>query len=105
MCGRAGPHEAGGAGTDYLVIRSGTGQSSPVLAGLDPAEVDRAGRRGDGLPPTVIALSAAIGARLRELAADGPFVTELDGSPVVIELDGPLLVEHPLVPPDDEATP
>ena len=75
-----------------------------VLAGMDPEEVDRAARQGDGVPPTVIALSVVIGARLRELAADGPFVTELDGAPVVIELDDPLLVEHPLVPPDDEAT-
>jgi hypothetical protein len=72
-----------------------------LFAGLDPAELDRAARLGDGLPPTVIALTVVISARLRELAADGPFVTELDGAPVVIELDGPLLVEHPLVPPDD----
>jgi hypothetical protein len=77
-----------------------------LFAGMDPAEVDRATQQGDGTPPTVIALSLAISARLRELAADGPFVTEFDGRPVVIELDGPLLVEHPLLPPDDdEATP
>jgi hypothetical protein len=73
-----------------------------LFAGMDPAEVDEATRQGDGTPPTVIALSLAISARLRELAADGPFVTEFDGRPVVIELDGPLLVEHPLTPPDDD---
>jgi hypothetical protein len=76
-----------------------------VFAGMDPEEVDQATRQGDGTPPTVIALSLAISARLRELAADGPFMTELDAGPVVIELDGPLLVEHPLMPHDDEATP
>ncbi|HUZ24330.1 MAG TPA: hypothetical protein VMV07_11275 [Streptosporangiaceae bacterium] len=68
-----------------------------VFAGMNPEEVDQATRQGDGIPPTVIALSVAISARLRELAADGP---------VVIELDGPVLVEHPLMPQsDDEATP
>jgi len=73
-----------------------------VFAGMDPAEVGRATQQGDGTPPTVIALSLAISARLRELAADGPFVAEFDGRMVVIELDGPLLVEHPLMPHDDE---
>jgi hypothetical protein len=73
-----------------------------LFAGMDPADVDKATRQGDGTPPTVIALSLAISARLRELAADGPFVTEFDGRMVVIELDGTLLVEHPLMPPDDD---
>ena len=63
---------------------------------MDPGEVDRAMQQGDGTPPTVIALSMAIMARLRELTADGPVVTQLDGCPVILELDGPVLIEHPL---------
>jgi hypothetical protein len=54
-----------------------------VCAGMDPDEIDRASRQGDGMPPTVLALSVALNTKLRELAADGPVVVELDGSPVV----------------------
>jgi hypothetical protein len=67
-----------------------------VLAGVDPAEVARAMREHDGTPPTVLALSLVLAARLRELAAAGPVVTRLDGGPVVFELDGGRLAEHPL---------
>jgi hypothetical protein len=63
-----------------------------ICAGMDPDEIDRAARQSDGTPPTILAVSAAIEARLRELAADGP---------VVIELDGSVLVEHPLVTGND----
>jgi hypothetical protein len=72
-----------------------------ICAGMDPDDIDRAARRGDGTPPTILAVSAAIEARLRELAADGPVVVDLGDGPVVIELDGSVLVEHPLVTRND----
>jgi hypothetical protein len=59
-------------------------------------------RHGDGLPPTVLALSMLMRARLRELAADGPaVVVRLDGGLVVLELDGEMLAEHPLAADGD----
>jgi hypothetical protein len=72
-----------------------------VCAGMDPDAIDRAARRGDGIPPTVLALSAAIDARLRELAADGPVMVDLGDGPVMMELDGSVLLEHPLVTGND----
>lgn len=59
---------------------------------------------GDGTPPIVGVLSAALLARLRELAADGPVMTQLDGHLAMIELDGQALVEHPLVTDNDDET-
>jgi hypothetical protein len=73
-----------------------------VCAGMDPDEIDRASRQGDGIPPTVLALSVALNTKLRELAADGPVVVELDGSPAIMELDGPVLHEYPVVTDGDD---
>jgi hypothetical protein len=75
-----------------------------ALADMDPDEIEQIMRPGDGTPPIVGVLSAAVLARLRELAADGPVMTQLDGHPVMIELDGQAVVEHPLAADsDDEA--
>ena len=75
-----------------------------VLADMDPDDIEGIMRPGDGTPPIVGVLSAAVLMRLRELAADGPVMTQLDGRPVMIELDGHAVVEHPLVADsDDEA--
>lgn len=52
-----------------------------VLTGIDPDDIALVMQPGDHIPPTVGALSLVILARLRELAADGPAVTELDGRP------------------------
>jgi hypothetical protein len=41
-------------------------------------------------------LSLALISGLRELAASGPALVDLDGQPTLIELDGPVVVEHPL---------
>lgn len=71
---------------------------SGALDGMDPADVKVMFRPGDGTPPTVSAVGAALMARLRDLAATGPVILELDGRTVLIEQDGPVLVEHPLVP-------
>ena len=67
-----------------------------ALDGLDPADIALFIEHGDATPPSVAVLSIAVLTRLRELAAAGPIMTELDGRPVVIELDGPVIVEHPL---------
>lgn len=69
---------------------------SDVLAGIDPGEVALMMRPGDSTPPTVGAVGAALMSRLRALAATGPVILELEGGPVLIEQDGPVLVEHPL---------
>jgi hypothetical protein len=75
-----------------------------AFANMDPDAIEQIMQPGDGTPPTVGLLSAAVLTRLRELAADGPVVTQLDGRPVMIELDGQAVVEHPLVADsDDEA--
>lgn len=73
-----------------------------LLSPLDPGEVDRAMRRGDGLPPTVLAASLLLKARLRELAADGPVVAWLDGRLVALEVDGDRMVERPLTTDDSD---
>jgi len=69
-----------------------------VLTGIHPNDIALVMQPGDDTPPTAAALSLVILARLRELAASGPAVTELDGRRVVIELDGPVVIEHPLPP-------
>lgn len=75
---------------------------SDALAGMDPADIALIMRPGDDLPPTIAALSVALLIRLREMAADGPVVVDLDEGPVVIELDGPVILEHPLQPGSDD---
>jgi hypothetical protein len=71
---------------------------------MDPDDIEQIMQPDDGTPPTVGVLSAAVLRRLRELAADGPVMTQLDGRSVMIELDGQAVVEHPLVTDsDDEA--
>jgi hypothetical protein len=67
-----------------------------ATAGMDPDDLAAIMRPGDDTPPLTGALSLAILAQLRELASDGPAVTELDGRAVVIELDGSVIIEHPL---------
>jgi hypothetical protein len=69
-----------------------------VLSGLDPAQVDQAMQALEGTPPTIIALSLAVDARLRELAAGGPVLTDTDLGPVLFTLENGLLIEHPLTP-------
>ena len=69
-----------------------------TLAGMDPADIALIMQPGDDTPPTAAAFGLAVLARLRELTADGPVLVELDGGPVVIERDGPVLLEHPMVP-------
>jgi hypothetical protein len=67
-----------------------------ATAGMNPDDIATIMQSGDDTPPIAGALSLAILAQLRELASDGPAVTELDGRAVVIELDGPVIIEHPL---------
>ena len=75
-----------------------------ALADIDPDDIEQIMQPGDGTPPIVGVLSAAVLTRLRELAADGPVMTQLDGHPVMIELDGHAIVERPLMADsDDEA--
>jgi len=69
-----------------------------TLAGMDPADIALIMQPGDGTPPAAAAYGLAVLARLRELTADGPVLVELDGGPVVIERDGPVLLEHPMLP-------
>jgi hypothetical protein len=70
---------------------------SYALEGTDPADVSRVMPPGSDVPPTAGALGVLTLARLRELAADGPVETVLDGRPVMIELDGEgNIVEYPL---------
>jgi hypothetical protein len=72
-----------------------------ALAGMPPDDIAMILQPGNDTPPTVGALGVAVLTRLRELAAEGPTVTELEGRTVVIELDGPVVVEHPLPPASD----
>jgi hypothetical protein len=74
-----------------------------ALAGADPADIDRFMPPGGDTPATVGALSVLMLARLRELAADGPVVVDLDGRPAIIELEGRNVIEHPL--PDGTGSP
>jgi hypothetical protein len=67
-----------------------------ATAGMELDDITAIMQPGDGAPLLTGALSLAILAQLRELASDGPAVTELDGRAVVIELDGPVIIEHPL---------
>jgi hypothetical protein len=69
-----------------------------ALADLDPNAIEDIMRPGEDMPLTVAMLSAAMLSRLRELAAEGPVVMDLDGQPVVIELEGQMLHEYPLGP-------
>jgi hypothetical protein len=74
-----------------------------AVADMDPDDIQQIMRPGDGTPSTADLLSAVMLMRLRDLAADGPAITQLDGRPVMIELDGQAVVEHPLVMDNDEA--
>lgn len=71
---------------------------SGALEGVDPADMEVMFLPGDVTPPTVSAVGAALMAQLRDLAATGPVILELDGRTVLIEQDGPMLIEHPLIP-------
>lgn len=72
-----------------------------TLAGIDPADVALIMQPG-GTDPTAGALSLVVMARLRELAASGPVLADLDGSPAIYETDGPAIIEHPLQPASDD---
>lgn len=74
-----------------------TSARADVLAELD---LDHTGTlmQASGEPPTAAILGAAVTAWLREAAARGPVVVELDRDPVVIELSGPALAGYPLPP-------
>lgn len=74
-----------------------------AFANVHPADITLVTQPPDGTPPGIALTCAAILDWLRDLAADGPIVTDLDGSPVVIELDGPNVIEHPLAPGDDRS--
>lgn len=68
-----------------------------ALAELDPGGIGQLIQAGR-MPPTAAIVGAAVTARLREAAASGPVVIELDREPVVIELNGQTLAENPLLP-------
>ena len=72
-----------------------------ATAGMPPDDVAMILQPDSDTSPTVAAFCLAVLARLRELAAEGPVVTELEGRTVVIELDGPRIVEHLLPPGGD----
>jgi len=69
-----------------------------AMAGMDPGDIALIMSQDDDTPPTAAAFSIAVLARLREIAADGPVVTDLGDGTVVIEMDGPVIIEHPLEP-------
>ncbi len=71
-----------------------------ALATMDPGTVEQIMQPGDATPKTTNLLAAAIITRLRKLAANGPIITELDGRPVLVELDGITVIEHPLTASD-----
>jgi hypothetical protein len=73
-----------------------------ALADMDPDDIEQIMRPGDGTPSIVGVLGAAVLTRLRELAAAGPVMTQLDGHLAMIELDGQAVVEHPLVTDNDD---
>lgn len=74
-----------------------------AFARMDPGDIDKLMQAHD-MPPTAVVLGAAIAARLRQAADDGPVVTELDGQLVVIERERKGLVEHPLLPAGSDRT-
>lgn len=75
-----------------------------AFTAMDPGDVGEL-MQADDMPTTAVMLGAAIAARLREAAASGPVVTELDGQLVVIELDGQDLIEHQLLPGGNDSPP
>jgi hypothetical protein len=70
-----------------------------LLAGFDPAEVRQEMSRGDGTPPTIVAIAMLIEARLKELTADGPVIAEDHQGVALIEGDGTHLHRYPLAGP------
>jgi hypothetical protein len=97
-CAREGRCVDHGSDDDLIAVyRHQHGEIlSQVLTGLDPAEVDHAMRESDGTPPTVVAFSLILLARLRELAADGPYLAQNQDGPVILELENGAITEHPL---------
>jgi hypothetical protein len=65
-----------------------------TLARMDPDDIARIMQPGDDTTPTAGALSIAVLAALREHATDGPVIITLDSGPVIIERDGPFLIEY-----------
>jgi hypothetical protein len=70
---------------------------------MDPEDVDQIMQPGNGTPPTIALLSAAMARELRELAADGPALIHFDGREVMIELDGRAVIEIPMEGSDSDA--
>jgi hypothetical protein len=70
-----------------------------LLAGFNPDEVRAEMSRGDGTPPTAIAMAMLIQARVRELAADGPVVARDDRGVLLFERDGTHVHGFPLDEP------
>lgn len=64
-----------------------------LLDRMDPEAAERVTQHA---ATAVNLLSEAVLAQLREVTADGPVVTQLDGRHVVLELDGQRIIEHPL---------
>jgi len=66
-----------------------------AVADMDPADIARVLEPDDGMPPLSHILALSLAAYLRKLTADGPVRTSLDGRTVVIDRDGPRLIEYP----------
>jgi hypothetical protein len=91
------PHDSDFGLIESYQRRYGTALGN-ILAGSDPADIRQITDGDRDTPVTVLAMSLAIQARLRELAAGGPVLTEFGDGPVLIDLEDGVLIEHPLEP-------
>jgi len=100
--GCAPPRRCADHASDQRLItqyqRSQAATLTQLIAGFDPDDVRDLITGSEGTPPTVIAVTLAMQARIRELTADGPVTATFDGRPVIFERDGRRLIEHPLAP-------
>jgi hypothetical protein len=76
-----------------------------TLDTISPGDAEHALQESAGIPPTVLATSLALATRLRELAADGPVVTDLGDGPVLVTLRDGVLVEQALSAAGDDPAP
>lgn len=74
-----------------------------AVAGMDPADMAKVLQPGDDMPPPSDIMALSMAAHLRNLAADGPVMTKLDGRPVIIEVDGTNIIERPVSSNSDGA--
>jgi hypothetical protein len=79
--------------------RRQAGALREVVARCDPADVTTVMTGSEETPPIGLATAIAMAARLRELAASGPFITTRGEDSVVITLEEGRLLEHPLTDP------